>query len=58
MDEKGNTSEDIKLPEFPENFAREIRTKFETPESSWVVKVTSAMGHSQVVEIRTETDKK
>ena len=56
MDEKGNPRDDIKLPDFPDNFAREIRAKFETPDTQWVVKVVSAMGHDQVTEIRSEKE--
>lgn len=48
MDEKGAPRDDIRLPDFPENFAREIRAKYEMPDSSWMVKVVSAMGHDQV----------
>eukprot|EP01031_Cornospumella_fuschlensis_P033126 gene33126-40070_t len=49
MDGSGNHRDDTKLPDFPDNFAREIRAKFETPGTAWCVTVASAMGQNQVV---------
>lgn len=57
MEEDGTVREDVKLPEYPENFAREIRANFETGKS-WTVIVLSAMGHDQIVEIKEEQEAK
>lgn len=56
MDEEGNIREDVKLPEWPDNFAREIQTNFETGKPYSVV-VMSAMGHDQIVSIKEDTEK-
>lgn len=59
MDENGETREDIKLPEYPDNFGREIRQKFENAgDVTYCVAVTSAMGHDQIMSIREEKDAK
>mmetsp|Transcript_14143 Transcript_14143/g.23533 ORF Transcript_14143/g.23533 Transcript_14143/m.23533 type:complete len:160 (+) Transcript_14143:108-587(+) len=55
MDDEGNMREDIGLPTYPENFAREIKQMFETPDKTYVVTVLSAMGHDQIVQIKEET---
>ena len=55
MDANGDTREDIKLPEYPDNFAREIRNLFENAgDKSYMVIVLSAMGHDQIVECKEE----
>lgn len=53
MDDAGNTREDIELPTYPENFARDIQAAFES-EKPHIVTVLSAMGHDQVVELKEE----
>eukprot|EP01031_Cornospumella_fuschlensis_P033127 gene33127-40072_t len=58
IDENQNLRDDIKLPEHPNGFAREIRAKFATPGTLWAVKVLSAMGHDQVTEISPESEGK
>ena len=55
MDEDGNCREDIKLPEFPEGFAREIRQKFETGKQYSVV-LLSSMKMEQIMSIKEETE--
>lgn len=47
MDENGETREDLELPEFPENYARELREEFETKQL--LVTVLKACGKEQVV---------
>jgi len=55
VDEEGNLSEDVSLPDFPENFAREIRQTFENAgDKTFCVTVLSAMGKRQVVAIKEE----
>ena len=55
MDENGETREDIKLPTYPDNFAREIRTTFENAgDKTFAVTVLSAMNHDQVIAIKEE----
>ena len=56
MDEEGTTRDDVKLPEWPDNFAREIKQMFETGKSCQVV-VVSAMGHDQIISIREDAEK-
>jgi hypothetical protein len=57
MDEEGNCRDDIKLPDYPDNFAREIRQQFETGKNYSVV-VMSAMGHDQIVGIKEDQETK
>jgi hypothetical protein len=57
MDEDGSCREDVKLPDYPDNFAREIQQAFEGGKQLSVV-VLSAMGHDQVVSMKEETDAK
>jgi translation initiation factor 5A len=60
MDAEGTTREDIKLPEWPDSFAREISTTFEAGSAdnkSYMVVVLSAMGHDQIVEFKEEQQK-
>ena len=56
MDEEGNCREDIKLPDVPDNFGREIRTAFDSGKSI-TVSVLSAMGHEQIIALKEEADK-
>jgi len=51
MDEEGNCREDVSLPEWPDNFAREIKAAFESGKSYSVV-VMSAMGKDQIVSMK------
>ena len=53
MEEDGSVREDIKLPEIPEGFAREIREAFEAGKSL-SVSVMSAIGHEQIVAMKEE----
>lgn len=55
MDADGNVRDDVKLPEWPDNFAREIKAAFET-EKPQSVTVVSAMGHDQITTIKEEAD--
>ncbi len=57
MDEEGTCREDVKLPDFPDNFAREIQQAFEGGKQLSVV-VLSAMGHDQIVSMKEETEAK
>lgn len=57
MDEEGNTREDVRLPDYPDNFAREITALFESGKSQ-AVSVLSAMGHDQIIAIKEETEGK
>jgi translation initiation factor 5A len=50
--------EDIKLPDQPEGFAREIRQKFEDGSKSYTVVVLSAMGHEQIMSIKEDQEGK
>ena len=56
MDEEGNCREDVKLPDYPDNFAREIKGMFESGKSCSVV-VVSAMGHDQIISIKEDAEK-
>lgn len=56
MDDEGNCREDVGLPDYPENFAREIKAAFETGKSHTVT-VLSAMGHDQIVAIKEDQEK-
>ena len=47
MDENGETREDLELPEFPENYARELKDAFESKQL--LVTVLKACGKEQVV---------
>eukprot|EP01039_Chlorochromonas_danica_P006544 gene6544-7218_t len=57
MDEAGEVREDVRLPEYPENFAREIQAAFETGKSHTVT-LLSAMGHDQIVAIKEDQEEK
>jgi translation initiation factor 5A len=54
VDEVGNVREDIKLPDFPETFAREIRDAFASGKTLSVT-VMKAMGHEQIMSMKEET---
>lgn len=55
MDENGETREDVRLPDWPENFGREIKERFAS-EKPQKVTVVSAMGHDQVTEIKEDVE--
>uniref|UniRef100_A0A7S0QA61 Eukaryotic translation initiation factor 5A n=1 Tax=Coccolithus braarudii TaxID=221442 RepID=A0A7S0QA61_9EUKA len=55
MDEEGNIREDVKLPEWPDNFAREIKALFESGKPQQVT-VHNAMGKDQVTAIKEEQE--
>ena len=57
MDYEGNCREDVKLPDYPDNYAREIKTAFESGKSL-AVSVLSAMGHDQIIAMKEETEAK
>ncbi len=57
MDDEGNCREDVKLPDYPDNFGREIKTAFEAGKSL-AVSVLSAMGHDQVIAMKEDADAK
>jgi len=48
----GNIRENIMLPDFPSSFSKEIRTKFENTDKTWLITVFSAMGHDQIIAIK------
>ena len=56
MNDEGECREDIKLPDLPEGFAREIRQKFESGKSYSVI-VLSAMKHEQIMSIKEDQEK-
>jgi len=57
MDDEGNCREDVKLPDFPDNFGREIKAAFEAGKSL-SVSVLSAMGHDQIIAMKEDADAK
>jgi translation initiation factor 5A len=56
MDDEGNCREDVKLPDYPDNFAREIKQLFEGGKPCTAT-VLSAMGHDQIVAIKEDAEK-
>lgn len=54
MSEDGEVREDVKLPEWPDNFGREIKTKYEEGSKTLLVTVLNAMSHDQIVAIKEE----
>lgn len=54
MGEDGSCREDVKLPDYPDNFAREIQAAFDTGKPH-AVSVLSAMGHDQIIALKEET---
>ena len=57
MDDEGNVREDVTLPDYPDNFAREIQTAFESGKPHSVT-VVSAMGKDQIVAMKEEQEAK
>mmetsp|Transcript_11104 Transcript_11104/g.10039 ORF Transcript_11104/g.10039 Transcript_11104/m.10039 type:complete len:162 (+) Transcript_11104:135-620(+) len=57
MGEDGAVREDVKLPDYPDNFAREIEQAFESGKSLSVT-VLSAMGHDQIIALKEDTEAK
>jgi translation initiation factor 5A len=57
MDESANVREDISLPDYPDNFGREIRKAFEEGKQL-AVTVISAMGHDQITAMKEEQEGK
>ena len=51
LTEDGSTREDIKLPEIPEGFSRQIKDLFHEGKSLQI-SVMSAMGHEQIIAIK------
>lgn len=45
----------MKLPDFPDNFAREIRAAFDSGKT-YAVSVLSAMGHDQIISLKEEAE--
>jgi len=59
-EETSECREDVKLPDAPEGFAREIQNKFTEAEASGkvlIVSVLSAMGHEQIIAIKEDAVK-
>jgi translation initiation factor 5A len=56
MDAEGNVREDVKLPDWPEGFGREIKNAFEEGKSLVVV-LLSAMGHDQIMSMKEDESK-
>ena len=55
MTAEGDMREDIKLPEYPDGYARELKGLFEEGKSLIVI-VLSAMGHDQIMAHKEDTD--
>lgn len=53
MDEDSVVREDVKLPDIPEGFAREIREAFDAGKSI-AISVMAAMGHEQIIAMKEE----
>lgn len=53
MDDAGGMREDIKLPEWPDNMARDLQAAFDTGKTV-LCSVMSAMGTEQVISFKTE----
>lgn len=54
MAEDGEIREDVRLPDVPDGFAREIRELFEGGKS-YTVSVMAAIGHEQIIHIKEDT---
>jgi translation initiation factor 5A len=54
MSEAGETREDLKLPDYPENYAAELKGLFEEGKSV-IVTVWKACGHEQIMSHKIET---
>ena len=48
LDDDGNTREDIKLPDYPENYAKELKEAFDTGDQL-IVSVLKACGKEQIM---------
>lgn len=57
MNAEGEIREDIKLPDYPDNFGREIKTAFEEGKSLIVI-LQSAMGIDLIIAMKEETEAK
>jgi translation initiation factor 5A len=57
MSGEGEVREDVKLPEFPDNFGREIKQAFDAGRSLIVI-LQSAMGVDQIIAMKDEADPK
>jgi len=57
MHDSGDTREDVMLPDYPDNFGRDIRAAFEAGRNL-NVSVLSAMGHDQIIEMKDEAEEK
>jgi translation initiation factor 5A len=60
MDEEGEMKEDLKLPDAPDNYGRELQKAFEAANEAGKalsVNVCSAMGHEQVMSHKEINDK-
>ena len=53
MDEKGNTREDLKLPDYPENYDFELKEAFDSGETI-LVTVLKACGQEQIISHKKE----
>jgi translation elongation factor IF5A len=56
MADNGDIREDVKLPPFPDGFARSIQGQFDDGKSL-IVSVLSAMGHDQIIACKEEVEK-
>mmetsp|Transcript_23273 Transcript_23273/g.34163 ORF Transcript_23273/g.34163 Transcript_23273/m.34163 type:complete len:159 (+) Transcript_23273:82-558(+) len=54
MDDSGETREDVKLPDIPEGFARQIRDAFDDGKSL-IISVLAAMDHEQIIAMKEES---
>jgi translation initiation factor 5A len=57
MDDEANVREDVKLPDYPDSFAREIQNAFATGKN-YTVSLMSAMGHDQIVAMKEDVESK
>ena len=57
MDAEGAVREDVKLPDYPDNFGREIKQAFDEGRSLVLI-LQSAMGTDQIIAMKDEADAK
>lgn len=57
MDDEGNVREDVTLPDYPDNFSREITNAFESGKPHSVT-VVAAMGKDQIVALKEDQEAK
>jgi translation initiation factor 5A len=57
MAEDGEVREDVKLPEMPDGFARQIREAFESGKG-YSVSVMASMAHEQIIAMKEEAEAK